>query len=424
MSADYLQFGTGHYRWRDQGHVTQASGPTTPDGVHTIGEGPGRVDLLSLNGGLRSDRSQVLIVFNGAVSDRDTKTGPFFSGRGLAAATGMPTLCVADTVVTDTQGLNLGWYRGAAGSSFARELEAIVKWRAMTSKHGVILLGGSAGGFAALDIAAQVGGGTSVLAWNPQVDILDYVPESVNSFLAESQGIDVTGSAAGDDLCRKASISAALAARNVRHDLVATFVEARLPQRFIVLQNSSDWHLRRHLSRLVRCREVSRAGPDGPDWSDDHVFRVRDYGAGHASPSVSDVVVLLRALRDHPTVSASELWASRQRLGVLEQHDSRSLPQWLWEDRSLIECSTRIAVGEDGNAHVRLEGDVNLQREHTRLTYTLRSEEEVLATSVAYLGSPFPLSRHSDWTDLEVVMRDGYDNVVARRFLTREVGHG
>lgn len=54
----------------------------------------------------------ILVCFNAAVSDRANKTGPFYSGIGLANQLKIPTISFSDFVVTNSNDISLAWYGG------------------------------------------------------------------------------------------------------------------------------------------------------------------------------------------------------------------------------------------------------------------------------------------------------------------------
>lgn len=417
---DYAQFGMSHETWRNLQDLRHGPPDRRRDGLHTIGRGAGRIDLLALNGGLRQTDSPALIVMNGAISDRSSKSGPFFSGRGLAATLGVPTICVADTLVTDHADLNLGWYRGEWKSGFASLLEDVVGWLSGDLHSEVVIVGGSAGAFAAMDILQRVRKRVTVLGWNPQVDFLDYVPGAVDLFLRRSLLAPPTQLATiGSDVW-KAETADALSQYGVRHDLVKTISSATAAGRFILLQNANDWHLSKHFGRLIRSRHARRIVPDGIDWSDNQIFRLRDYGQGHIPPRASDIVSLLRRLLADPSRPVFEVFASELRLGTLETHDSRQLPQWLLEDREEISRRFNVAVETDGMLHSALDPPLRLNPRELTVNYRLHDGSTLIKSTMAHLGSPFPLHRHPTWSTIDILLQDRFGNLVDRRRLRRE----
>ncbi len=122
MRLDYSRFGPVHHRWDSLAALGAA--PDLTDGVHTVGRGEGRLDLISINGGLAARDRGVLVVFTGAVANRARLTGPFFSGVGVARQTGLPAVGVGENAVADLPELGLGWYRGVRNAGFVEHVES------------------------------------------------------------------------------------------------------------------------------------------------------------------------------------------------------------------------------------------------------------------------------------------------------------
>src|SRR5690606_40243474 len=61
------------------------------------------------------------IFFSGAISNRTTQLGPFFSGLGMTKRLGLPLIAIADPALDADRDLKLAWYLGDATDNFRSE---------------------------------------------------------------------------------------------------------------------------------------------------------------------------------------------------------------------------------------------------------------------------------------------------------------
>ena len=158
----------------------------TKDGIHRIHLEKGHYLDLYIRGIHLLDKQEnrtTLVGFSGAVSNRQGKRAPFFSGLQIAMAINLPIIAVADPSMVLHEDLPLSWYEGHQGiENFPKKLAAILDVLAEIFHTRLLLLGGSGGGYACLAQASLLHSPASVLVWNPQTDIDKYLPEAVNSY--------------------------------------------------------------------------------------------------------------------------------------------------------------------------------------------------------------------------------------------------
>ena len=147
-------------------------------------ENPRNFSVCLLNFENISKFSKILVCFNAAISNRDKKEGPFYSGMGIASKIKIPTVCVSDYLITNNKNLSLAWYAGGAGfTNFQNSLALFLDKISRHFGRELILLGGSGGGFASLAISSLLTVKAFVIAMNPQSSISKYYLSAVNRYL-------------------------------------------------------------------------------------------------------------------------------------------------------------------------------------------------------------------------------------------------
>lgn len=106
---------------------------------------------------------------------RTKSAAPFFCGVGLSASLNVPLLTISDPTLVLSDKLTRGWYAGNqyitdVFSSIAHAVDSLAE---RTGRHPVII-GGSGGGFAAIQTVTRMKGAATCIAWNPQTAISNY----------------------------------------------------------------------------------------------------------------------------------------------------------------------------------------------------------------------------------------------------------
>lgn len=266
--------------------------PGLPDGVHTIGmaDGP-HLDVLLLGSPLSDGHGAVPVFFSASVRSRDQKHPPFFSGISVVGRIRAPLIAISDPSTQLSESLGLAWYAGGGGTDVQDAVHRLLSAVTATSGNHLWLVGGSGGGFAALEAGFALGESASVLVFNPQTNLLEFSTGSVKRYLGIAHGMS------GEMLDRpdwKQRAGQRLTDAGLRWDLCDRGPE-RLPRQLIYLQNWNDWdHVDRHMAPFIRTH-LSHQGPGTDSWSDDdHGVVQLDLGQGHAAPRPEAVQLLLR----------------------------------------------------------------------------------------------------------------------------------
>lgn len=280
-----------------------------PNGTHTITLGGHPTNIAFSHSPLTSEPTSVPLFFTGAVMNRANNQPPFFSGYGIARTIKTPMIAISDPLVDASPDTSIAWYTGAQGSGFQDELTQLLQGLITKYKKKLVLVGGSAGAYAALYYAMKTGPGASVLAWNPQTDITHYKEPFVTTYL--------TAAGAPNTLTTKPHNEATKAGE--WNDAVHTWaadgaLDLRLPavtdllatDQALIIQNKTDWHLTEHLEpwlSKVPAQQQIVNDSDAHILDPNHLILVSDYAQGHATLPAETVAVLLEEmLKDRGTI--------------------------------------------------------------------------------------------------------------------------
>lgn len=243
------------------------------------------------------DRGQpvTVVFFHGALPDEENAR-PGLVGSGLASGGEFNRVSVADpTLLLDPQ-LMIGWYAGSQAQPDLQEaLDEIIRRvvAALPSTERVILFGSSAGGFAALRMAASFPESLAIVV-NPQTAIGRYYPPKVSQYLS-FWGAEISSTA---DL-----------PGSVVHDLTAESTQRGAGVLYV--QNSRDmFHRKNHLRPFL-----SSVPEDQPVWLLEEAWG--QGGSTHVRPPTEQLHEILTVVvadhQDWPT--AAEKLGFRQRGG-------------------------------------------------------------------------------------------------------------
>lgn len=273
VESDYANYGVEPARWEStEQFATSGFGPglhilPLPDGNH--------LDLIIRGDlGAVAERESVVVFLTGAMSQRNSMAPPFFAGRRLTHELGIPWVAVSDPSMQLADDLLLAWYTGSPGSDAHATLLAALRALADGLDRDLLLVGGSGGGFAALRLNEELEGRSSVFAWNPQTDLLDYHPPTVRDYLRTlfpGEGLD--------PIAEREAVEARLAEEGIGHR-VGTLDAGR---RVVVFQNAGDHHVEGHLLPLVHRTPGMTGGPRRFATDAEHQVRITTWGAGHAA---------------------------------------------------------------------------------------------------------------------------------------------
>ncbi|MDC7713710.1 hypothetical protein PQU96_06100 [Vogesella sp. LYT5W] len=269
-NKDYAQWKCEHYsHYFDE---ISSDRNLTNSGVHTLKSEKYDIDLYVNNIDGADSSLPLLVFFNGAVSNREEKKGPFFSGVSLSNHLGLPSLSFSDPTVDNINELNLAWYAGSSAAPDLRDriIFLINLFHRITNRK-IILLGGSGGGFAALSIVDALMCPTIAIVWNPQTSITLYNQEAVSRYLKLAFKCPV-----------EVDAYTYLSDNNIVHDLC--HLRKNNNGRILYLQNRTDWHLKSHALPYANSQNYKITRNNGR-WENNLSIYVGDFGVGHVAPS-------------------------------------------------------------------------------------------------------------------------------------------
>ncbi|MEE2568482.1 YqiA/YcfP family alpha/beta fold hydrolase [Pseudarthrobacter sp. J64] len=292
----FARFSDRVYLWSDVS--TFISEADWCDGIHAVQLQDGSSLDVLIRGNLQKRASNTdtwPIFFNGAV-DRSKGDPPFFSGSTLAAELDRPVISIADPTLAVGNDLGIGWYTGNPGSNAQEVIATLISALKRDLKEEIVLVGGSAGGFAALYFGVCTR--TSAFVWNPQVDLLRYAPAYVRPYLSQVLSDGAWAGGVSEILRDTPEVDHALAsrelhARGIEHVVGDTMSIPRL----LYLQNQSDSHELRH-ARPLREREGFVAVDDGVYANGGRIMVVGHFAAGHRQPPREIIHKGLKAVLD------------------------------------------------------------------------------------------------------------------------------
>lgn len=251
---------------------------------------------LDIYGQLSNKNFIVPVVFSGAVSNRSTKIGPFFSGRNLLSQVGEAGIMIADPSLDIDSRLNLGWYAGhSAQPRLAQQIASILFKVSEIFGNEFLLVGGSGGGFASLVVGDLLGELASVFVWNPQTDIIKYNPGAVERYFKIAFNKQGVLSKTAKQLQDQGTITSALGSEN----------RAR---RVLYAQNSDDWHVDGHAKPFCAANRLQWRGRGRYCNDKETEIWVAKWGEGHSAPPLESIICTVRhLLKPRSSVASSFL---------------------------------------------------------------------------------------------------------------------
>lgn len=265
--------------------------------------------------------SDTLIVVFHALADRAKIVTPHFQFRSTLSGRGESVLFLADTALELDATLESSWYIGTETDNLRDRLVCYIQAvAAKVSAKYIILMGLSAGGFAALSYSFQIKNSVA-LAFAPQSDIRRYYGgrwlSLVNAlFPHASSPSDVYDADPG------------------RVDLLTLYSQRPLPNAFIYWQNTEDpHHVESHYIPFAKTFDVE---PGGGQSGDGRSVFIREYeGEGHICPTRPRIMQLI----DQAIVLAKSLYPECQDKSIEHQRDSRVVCEPIWSDVSTNDSS-------------------------------------------------------------------------------------
>lgn len=150
------------------------------DGTYEILFGKKILYMRVMNSRYLSQTESICVCLNAAISSRENKTPPYFSGEGISNSVGCCLISFSDPS-THIEGVDLGWYVGNEGwLNFQRDLVLLIETITQKISKKLVIFGGSGGGYASFALSRLFSRKAFVIGMNPQFDISLY--PSCNNF--------------------------------------------------------------------------------------------------------------------------------------------------------------------------------------------------------------------------------------------------
>ena len=171
-------------KWGEFSDLAGFASSALQDGRFSVSIDDGRFECLFSG----STEKRLFVLLSGA-RDPSTQPLPKFDRWSWMDMFPGAVLCISDpTLFLDPDSLHIGWYVGTARHDWLQsmaELVSTVAAHLAISFDDIICYGSSAGGFAALTLAARLERATAV-AINPQTDVTKYAVRFLKKFLTVS----------------------------------------------------------------------------------------------------------------------------------------------------------------------------------------------------------------------------------------------
>lgn len=289
----FLDYTNWHYPRYQYKIVPKDPQVLTRDGLHTIPLAAGALplDMLTLGFESRHQQTRVFLVsFGGAVSNRAISGSmpPYFSGTALAKSLNLPILSFSDPTLALDSALALGWY---AGNHLAPDLYSTIAdlLDQISRKENLepILVGGSGGGFAAMQVLTRLDAKAVAVVWNPQTSIGSYyIGPALKYMRIAFPDIVISDDVTRDTIAFQRFVDANFDINTFR---IPDADRIRKDHQLVYLQNNSDvHHLTRHADPWVTRSRLMQAVKNIYENKTQNILYYRgNWGQGHVAPAIA-----------------------------------------------------------------------------------------------------------------------------------------
>ena len=128
------------------GSVEALTSVEIKDGTYEILFGEKILYMRVINSKYLSQTESICVCLNAAISSRENKTPPYFSGAGISNSVGCCLISFSDPS-THIEGIDLGWYVGnEKWLSFQKDLVYLIEAITQKLSKKLVIFGGSGGG--------------------------------------------------------------------------------------------------------------------------------------------------------------------------------------------------------------------------------------------------------------------------------------
>lgn len=241
--------------------------------------------------------SRIPVFFSGALTGRENTSPPYFSGSSFARELGQGIIAISDPIFYFDDQITAGWYTGLPRWHTQSAITQILEKFIQLYHRDILCIGGSAGGFAALEAASSVRG-AAAFVWNAQTSILDYQGYHIRNWMNLLFGEKW---ARGGHWRNRAE--ELLDGTDIIYDLTTL----PLPEDFLYLQNDTDWHVESHMRPYVDKQEMSEVEDGLYQGTARQTIGLTHFGDGHARPPRELIVRIAREMA-HKNISSKEIY--------------------------------------------------------------------------------------------------------------------
>lgn len=401
------------HRWQDISSFRGAE--VRADGFHVIEQAHGG-PLEFLTKGLPFEQADgpVMVVFSGAVTNREERVPPFASGRSLAPGLGVPLIALSDPTLSLAADLGISWYAGSVTQDVQGAVEALLRPLAETLDGDLWLVGGSAGGFAALEMGHRLGRHCSVFVWNAQTNIAEYAERYVKHYARTAfPGYD----SAAPDASWKSSFMAAMRRQGRRFDVSTETIPAQAPRRLLYLQGVDDWHAQSHCAPYLEQHDYRRHSAGLWIRDVNRVIWFAETGRGHTPPAGPTVHTILDRLFTADGDSVLQRTLEMDAAPLFEPRRPAVRPDDLTQSRAQVAALVSWRLRDDvvHGSMRQLPEDYGRMRWSAQL---LGDKDRVLQrTQNQTLPSQWAFRPDPDARRIRVSLSDGLGHTLVRRHL-------
>lgn len=246
-----------------------------------------------------SYQKKILVIFSGAISKRENKSAPFFSGKNIAKTLDLPLIAISDPTLALSKSLSLSWY---AGNEYFNNIPVIINnfLKNIQNRYDteLILVGGSGGGFAVLDQLSLFGKPAKkvkALIWSPQTNILNYHLNYLQQYIFVSFPSDIKAMRHVKDYrdLKLSDCKYILQKHRIRYDISKFKINDAID--LLYLQNVSDDHVDKHAKPFIEgCNKLVNSDKLAITNKTSNLnVLLGSWGEGHAVPPMHLILLAL-----------------------------------------------------------------------------------------------------------------------------------
>lgn len=259
-----------------------------PDGIHHIPLAENiTIDMLALGDPLGREKTwRMPVFFNGSVGERKGTRPPYFSGKHIWRSINSGIIAFSDPIYEVSPTIQIGWYTGIPRWHLQERVAEVLTFLSQLSGKEILCIGGSGGGFAALEAATRIH--CAAFVWNPQTAIMAYSGQAISAWLSV--------------LFPGQWKNTPEAWRTVRQELLIPsgityqLFEKPLPDSLLYMQNDADWHVGKHLIPYIKDRDFKEKDYGILTQGDSHTVLFLHFGEMHARPSRATLIESIRRM--------------------------------------------------------------------------------------------------------------------------------